>query len=293
MPTAIAYRSFAKINLYLDVLGRRRDSYHNIETIFQTVGLADELTFTEEVSGVALVCDAPELDTTASNLVYRAAMLLKERTGCPMGTRIRLEKRIPIAAGLAGGSGNAAATLVALNTLWDLRLTPAEIHEVALELGSDVPYCGVGGTVAATRRGEEMTRLPAMPDTWFLLLHPRLAVSASRVYNSPKLEFSTERPFAGRTPRFRKAIQALRRGDLSQVVFNRMEGPVLAGHPQLAAGKQRLLDAGCVAAAMSGSGPTLFGVCKGKNEATRMAERFPEYRTSVVRCVPAGLERIQ
>jgi 4-diphosphocytidyl-2-C-methyl-D-erythritol kinase len=293
VPTAIAYRSYAKINLYLDVLGKRRDGYHNIETIFQTVSLADELVFEDEPSRVSLICSAPELDTPESNLVYRAAMLLKGRTGYPYGARIQLEKRIPIAAGLAGGSGNAAATLVALNSLWDLRLAQARIHELALELGSDVPYCVIGGTVAATRRGEEMQHLPDLCATWFVLLHPPLAVSASRVYNSPELQYSREQPFAGRTRRFREAVHAVPRGDLAQIVFNRMEGPVFAGHPQLAEAKQRLLDAGCLAAAMSGSGSTLFGVCLTKNDAARVAEMFHDYKTSVVQNVPTGLERIQ
>ena len=293
LPTPIAYRSYAKINLYLEVLRRRRDGYHDIETIFQTVGLADELHFTEASSGVSIVCSTPELDTTESNLVHRAAVLLQERTGCSLGARIDLNKRIPIAAGLAGGSGNAAATLVALNSLWDLRLLPAELRTLALELGSDVPYCLVGGTMAATRRGEEMIPLSPLPDAWFVLLHPAIAISASRVYNSPRLRYSGERVFAGRTPGFRKTIRALEHGEFADVVFNRMEEPVFAGHPQLAEAKQRLIDAGCIAAAMSGSGATLFGVCRDKSHALRVAETFHDYKTSVVRNVPAGLEQIQ
>jgi len=293
LPTAIAYRSHAKINLYLDVLGRRRDGYHDIETIFQTVSLSDELHFTEASSGVALVCSTPELDSTESNLVHRAAVLLQERTGCSQGARIDLTKRIPIAAGLAGGSGNAAATLVALNSLWDLRLSYANLRALALELGSDVPYCLAGGTVAATRRGEEMAPLVPLPDTWFVLLHPAIAISASRVYNSLRLRYSIERAFAGRTPRFRNAIRSLACGEFANVVFNRMEEPVFAGHPQFGEAKNRLLDAGCIAAAMSGSGSTLFGVCKSKSHAMRVAETFPDYKTSVVRSVPAGLEQIQ
>lgn len=293
MAFAIAYHSFAKINLYLDVIAKRRDGYHNIETLFQTVSLCDELTFTEEPARITLTCSAPELAVTESNLVYRAATLLKERTGCALGARIHLEKRIPIAAGLAGGSGNAAATLVALNTLWNLRMTTGQIRALALELGSDVPYCTVGGTAAATRRGESITLLPPMAKTWFVLVHPAIAVSASRVYNSPMLGLSTEKPFAGRTPSFRRAIQFLEKGRLGRVVFNRMETPVFATHPHLMEVKQTLLTSGCVAAAMSGSGPTLFGVCRTKRDATRIAESIEGFRTSVVSSVPMALERIQ
>ncbi|MCX5759186.1 MAG: 4-(cytidine 5'-diphospho)-2-C-methyl-D-erythritol kinase [Candidatus Hydrogenedentes bacterium] len=291
MATVITYRSYAKINLYLDVLDRRRDGYHNIETIFQSVSLADELQFEDGDPRVRLACSAPELDTAESNLVYRTAMLLKERTGYSGGARIRLEKRIPIAAGLAGGSGNAAAALVALNALWELRLPPRQMHALALELGSDVPFCTVGGTIAATRRGEAMTRLPPVADAWFVLLHPPIAVSASRVYNSPRLEHSHERPFAGKTASFRRAIHTLAHGELARVLFNRMESTVFATHPHLDEAKARLLEAGCSAAAMSGSGPTLFGVCANHDAARRIAESFSDYPTSVVTTVSTGIEK--
>lgn len=291
MAATITYRSYAKINLYLDVLDRRRDGYHNIETIFQSVSLADELHLEAGGGQVAFSCNVPELDAADSNLVYRAAMLLKERTAYPGGAHIRLEKHIPIAAGLAGGSGNAAATLIALNALWELRLAPPQLHAFALELGSDVPFCIIGGTVAATRRGEAMARIAPVKDVWFVLVHPPLAVSTRRVYDSPLLEHSTERPFAGKTRSFRKAVCTLARGEIAPVVFNRMEKAVFAEHPRLEAIKARLLDAGCLAAAMSGSGPTLFGMCASQHAAQRVAESFSEYRTSVVTAVPFGVER--
>lgn len=292
MPTVISYRSYAKVNLFLDVLRRRRDGYHNIETIFQTVGLADELYFTEQASRIALWCSDPDLDVSDANLVYRAALLLKERTGCAKGVRIQLEKHIPLSAGLAGGSGNAAATLIALNHLWELRLTDGQIRALALELGSDVPYCTVGGTVAAWGRGERLRPLLPLKETWFVLVHPDISVSASRAYNSPLLEFAEERPFAGWTRSFRRAVHLVEHGHWAQAVFNRMEGPVFAGHPNLVAAKHRLLEEGCVAAAMSGSGSTVFGICAGQREALGIAQAFDEYRTSVVSSVPRAVERI-
>lgn len=292
MSAAITYRSFAKINLYLDVIERRRDGYHNIETIFQTVGLSDKLTFVEEPNRINVVCSAPGLEPAESNLVYRAATLLKERTGCTLGVRVDLEKKIPISAGLAGGSGNAAATLTALNTLWDLRLPPARLRSLALELGSDVPYCMVGGTVAATRRGEEIRRLSPIPKCWFVLLHPSVAVSTSRVYGNPLLGHSSEKRFAGSTRSFRRAIHAMEKGDFASAVFNRMEVPVFADHPHLGKAKAHLLENGCVAAAMSGSGSTLFGVCRTKREAQRVADSFDDFATTVVAPVPAALEQV-
>ncbi|HPO17272.1 MAG TPA: 4-(cytidine 5'-diphospho)-2-C-methyl-D-erythritol kinase [Candidatus Hydrogenedentes bacterium] len=292
MSTIMTYRSYAKLNLYLDVLNKRRDGFHNIETIFQTVSLADDITFEDQPNLITITCSSTELDTGEGNLVHRAAILLREHTGCKMGARIHLEKRIPIAAGLAGGSGNAAATLIALNKFWDLRLSDEHIRDLALKLGSDVPYCTIGGAAAATHRGEELIPLPPITPVWFVLVHPPIAVSAGHAYNHPLLEHSPQTPFAGRTPAFRKAIRTLAAGDIPCIIFNRMEQPVFHDYPQLAEIKQRLLELGCSAAAMSGSGPTIFGVCSERRIAARIAETLPEYRTSVVSPVPVGVERI-
>jgi len=291
MPAALVYRSYAKLNLYLDVLARRPDGYHDIETLFQTVSLCDEMQFSERRARVSVACSVPELNVAEANLAYRAAMLLRERTGCRHGARIVLEKQIPIAAGLGGGSGNAAATLSALNQLWNLSLPDDDLHALAAELGSDVPFCLKGGTAAAWGRGEVLAPVAPLRATWFILIHPAMPVSTSRVYNDPRLTFSGETPVNGRTPRFEKAIDALARGDLREALFNRMEQVVFADHPQLADTKQRLLDAGCVAAAMSGSGPTLFGACGSKQQAVKIGESFSDCKTSVVCTAPAGLER--
>ncbi|MCC6699324.1 MAG: 4-(cytidine 5'-diphospho)-2-C-methyl-D-erythritol kinase [Candidatus Hydrogenedentes bacterium] len=275
-------RSHAKINLYLDVLRKRRDGYHHIETIFQTVSLADKLDFEPRASGLSMECTNPGLQAGDDNLVMRAARALQAATGCALGAHIYLDKRIPLAAGLAGGSGNAAATLWALNQLWETRLPAARLHRIAATLGADVPYCLVGGTVAATGRGEIMSALPALPKTWIILLHPELAVSTKAVYTSPHLEKSSERPFAGRTPSFRKAIRAIREGDFAAGIFNRMETAVFRMHPELAELKAALLHAGCKAAAMSGSGPTVFGVCDSEAQARQVAGALPGIRTTTV-----------
>ncbi len=285
-------RSYAKINLYLDVLRRRRDGYHNIETIFQTVGLCDELSFADDPSGrISLTCSKPGLETGDTNLVCRAAALLRGHTGCSRGAVLHLEKNIPIAAGLAGGSGNAAAALVGLNALWNLELTAERLQTLALQLGSDVPYCLLGGLMAGTLRGEELAPLHAPHPWWYVLVHPPLAVSTAQAYNHPLLEKNTEPPVAGRTKSFRRAIDALAAGEIGEAVFNRMERPVFAMHPVLAEIKARLLDAGCLSAAMSGSGPTMFGVCAGESEARRIAESMGStWRARTVAASPEGLE---
>ncbi len=292
----MVWRSFAKINLYLDVLRKRRDGYHNIETIFQTVSLYDELTFINDDS-LSLSCNGPGLDMGPSNLVYRAAALLREETGCRKGVRIHLDKRIPIAAGLAGGSGNAAATLAALNNLWNLRLSFGHLARLARGLGADVAYCLYGGTMAGTQRGEALVPLPPVHEPWFILVHPAAAMSTASAYNHVLLKMSPEFPFAERTPSFRKAIIALAEGDFPRVLFNRMEKPVFSEHQALGELKERLYKAGCGAVAMSGSGPTLFGVCRSRQEALRIAEVFhaekPECPTSVVNPSPKGIEWVR
>lgn len=290
VPSTLAYRSYAKVNLYLDVLGRRDDGYHDLETIFQTVDLFDELQFTERPSEITLACATPNIGPPEKNLAWRAAALLKKECDCPRGVHIELTKRIPIAAGLAGGSGNAAATLHALNRLWDLALTDTHLHALAQELGADVPYCLVGGSVAATGRGDELSPLKPLPEAWLVLLHPALSISTAHVFNHPKLTCSGIAPVDGRTPAFAQVIAAAESGDWSAALFNRLEEVVFDEHPELAKLKGRLMDAGCSAAVMSGSGPTIFGVCASEEEAARVASTVRDVDATVVKTATVGVE---
>ncbi|MCK5861952.1 MAG: 4-(cytidine 5'-diphospho)-2-C-methyl-D-erythritol kinase, partial [Candidatus Hydrogenedentes bacterium] len=291
--TPMTWRSYAKVNLYLDVLGKRRDGYHTIETLFQTVSLFDELTFSEDAH-ISMTCSREDLDTGSSNLVCQAARLLKESTGYPGGARIHLNKRIPIAAGLAGGSGNAAAVLLALNALWGLKLPLPRLVPLARKLGADVPYCLYGGTVMARLRGDSLTQLPPISGIWFVLVHPPIAVSAGQVYSDPLLKHSNEISFAGRTPAFRKAIAALALGDLKGTVFNRMEVPVFEENRSLEVIKSQLLELGCEAAAMSGSGPTIFGICRSQQQALQVVKGLKQQGvtepTSIVSTISVGVE---
>lgn len=291
MTPTVAYRSYAKLNLHLDVLNRRNDGYHNIETIFQTVDLGDTLQFSERRSRISLNCNSTDIDAGEDNLVWRAADLLRRRSGCRLGVRIDLEKRIPVAAGLGGGSGNAAAALVALNALWGLGLDKKQLAEFALELGSDVPFCLDGGTAAGTGRGEVLTRLKPPPIPWFVLLHPPLSISTSRIFNHPALARRKTVPRGGHTPAFKRVLEAFEKGQVPDTLINRFETVVFADQPKLAVLKQRLLDAGCTTAAMSGTGPTLFGICNTKKQAQQAAETFPEMKTTVARRVKVGVER--
>ena len=286
---SVCVHSHAKVNFYLDVVRRRRDGYHNIETLFQTISLADTLVAEVRPSELTMECSNPTLECGPSNLVLKAAEVLRQETGCRVGAHMNLAKRVPVAAGLAGGSGNAAAALVALDTLWRLNLPNARLSRLALALGSDVPYCLEGGTVAATGRGERMCKLNPVPESWLVLVHPPLAVSTRAVYTSPLLHISEERPFAGRTPSFRRAIRSLERGDISSALRNTMERVAFAMHPELEAMVQRLRDEGCTAAAMSGSGPTLFGVCDDRAHAEKIAASLTGLACTVTHTVSQAL----
>ena len=285
------YRSYAKINLYLDVLGRRPDGYTNIETVFQTVGLWDELAFAPADSGTRFTCSDPALAEPRENLVCRAVALLRERTGEARGIAIHLDKRIPVAAGLAGGSGNAAATLTALNDLWALALPAATLAALALELGSDVPYCLAGGTVAAAGRGELLERLPPLAPRWLVLVHPPLAVTAGYAYGHPRLTRNLSAPVDGKTPAFKNALAALAEGRVAETVFNRMESGVFCDYPALLEIKGRLRDYGCDASAMSGSGPTVFGLCATEARAREVGMQFADYPVSVLQTMDRGVTR--
>lgn len=285
--SVLTSHSYAKVNLFLEVGNRRDDGFHNIETIFQTVDLADELRFEARENDVVLDCDRDDLDTGPANLVHRAAEVLRDDTGCAAGARITLTKRIPIAAGLAGGSGNAAATLIGLNRLWGLELPPERLHALALRLGSDVPYCLRGGTVGGRGRGELMAPLAPLRDVWFVMVHPAIQVSTAWVYGHPDLP---RRPMDDTPTRpFRDALDALAKRDWPRVLKNAMETVVFDRHPELAAIKHRLIDAGCTAAVMSGSGPTVFGVTESENAAQRAAKRIAESPVTVTRPVDHGV----
>ena len=285
-------RSYAKINLYLDVLGKRPDGYHNLETIFQSIDLFDEIELDVADGDVLFTCEHQGVPQGEDNLVVRAARLLQRETGSSEGARIYLQKRIPVGAGLAGGSGNAAAALVGLNALWDLRISRARLLELGLELGSDVPFCLTGGTQAATGRGEVLDALPPLDNVWFALVHPPIHVSTASVFNDPAMTHSTEHVENDKSPSFRRAIEHVRRGEWSNAVFNRLEPIVFARHPELAEAKSRLIAAGCIAAVMSGTGPTLVGVCPSREHAKRAA-RAQRWASSTAVPMSRGVELIQ
>lgn len=257
----------AKVNLTLEVLGRRPDGYHDICSVMQAIGLADRLTVAPGKE-LQLQCEHAELEGT-HNLVWQAAALLRRQTGESRGAMIFLEKRIPVAAGLGGGSSDAAATLLALDRLWGLALGRPRLMELAAQIGSDVPFfLGEGTCALAEGRGERLTQLPALPARWVVLLKPPLSVSAGAVY----AVFPQERWASGR--RTRAWLEQARRQREVPEPFNDLEAAALHVAPQAAAAREALLEAGAAKALMSGSGPTYFALFEEETAARGVYDRL-------------------
>lgn len=267
--------AYGKINLTLRVLGRRQDGYHNLSTIFQSIALADRLTLRRHYEGLHLETTGRPVPSGPDNLVYQAAARLQTRYGFP-GVKITLQKEIPLAAGLAGGSSDAAATLLAVNILFNLGLTPGQLAREGVALGADIPFCVLGGTALGRGRGEELTLLPPIPPLWLVLVKPSFGVSTADVYQAwdanPGLE-SLEHPDEER------ALAAIMNGDREELLAalgNDLEAVTCRLYPEVTAIKLRLLAEGAERAVMCGSGPAVFGVAADTATAQRIASRLQE-----------------
>ena len=254
--TTQRFASPAKVNLGLRILGKRADGYHAIETIFQMLDLCDWLTIqTHDEGTIRLTCHPPTLPTNAENLVVRAASLLQQAGNVHHGATITLEKHIPIAAGLGGGSSNAATTLLALNYLWELHFPLSTLHRLAMQLGSDVPFFLGGATALAQGRGEILSPLPPPPPLAGLLVNPGFGISAGWAYGQ----------FAGRSqapaPSQGSVVRALYAQDLNRLadITNDLEPGVVAVYPVIRQARQALLAVGAGVTFMTGSGPTVCG----------------------------------
>lgn len=288
-------RTNAKVNLLLSVRDRRPDGYHEIETVLQSVGLADDLTIAPTSSNdVAIRMHADgsrgaPIPSERDNLVYRAAHELIRRGVRSNGAMIDLAKRIPLAAGLGGGSANAAGALHGLNDLWNAGLSEQELVAVAADVGSDVPACVLGGAVVARGRGESVRRVPAMT-AWFVLGISGPSLSTRDVYAGWKAHASGRRVGAA------AMAAALADGDVERVAgeaHNDLEPAAIALRPDLEARRAALSDAGALAALVSGSGPTVFGIARDETHAREVSARAAHAfdRVEVVPSRPRCVER--
>ncbi|HEY7124816.1 MAG TPA: 4-(cytidine 5'-diphospho)-2-C-methyl-D-erythritol kinase [Ktedonobacterales bacterium] len=271
-------RAFAKINLTLDVLGKRADGYHELASVMQTVALADTLVFQSLPDGrLEFFCDVPELNGP-ENLVCQAVQLVRETTGCQHGVRIELQKGTPAQGGLGGGSSDAASVLLALNQWWRLGLGQEQLLALAARLGSDVPFFVLGGTALVEGRGERVTPLPDLPGHWVILLKPPVAVSTPAAFRAlAPADYTTGEA----TSRLVAAIQSAEQASLvdlqrADVLVNALEERICHLYPEVAAGRAALKAAGAPVARMSGSGPTLFATFASLEQAVSIYRQLAE-----------------
>jgi 4-diphosphocytidyl-2-C-methyl-D-erythritol kinase len=265
---SISIPAFAKINLSLRVLGKRADGYHEIDTTFQATSLHDTITV-EHADGVAirLWCDDRSIPSDETNLVWRAAVALRERYSIDRGVKIRLVKRIPSEAGLGGGSSDAAATLIALVQLWEIEASANDLVRIAESLGSDVPFFFFGGTARATGRGELIEPLPDAPEQHLLIIKPNASVSTLNAYNalnSPALTSSDAKPILFRS----QASDDSASFDLN-ALHNDFEAVIFQLEPEIERAKNALLKSGARAAMLCGSGSAVFGIFENQDAQER------------------------
>ncbi|MFC4777178.1 4-(cytidine 5'-diphospho)-2-C-methyl-D-erythritol kinase [Paenibacillus sp. GCM10023252] len=248
----------AKINLLLDVMRKRQDGFHEVEMIMTMVDLADRLEMEELPRDTIIISSqAGYIPLDEKNLAFQAAKLIKDRYDVRKGVYIHLDKKIPVAAGLAGGSSDAAATLRGLNRLWQLNIPEQELCELGAELGSDVPFCVTGGTALATGRGEKLERIDNPPQCWVVLAKPPINVSTADVYGRLRANELKKHPSV---PNMLEAIKAGSFGDICSEMGNVLETVTLDLYPEVLQLKESMQRLGADGVLMSGSGPTVFGL---------------------------------
>ena len=263
----ISLKALAKINLGLDVVRRREDGYHEVRMIMQTIHLFDRLDISKtKEDGIQIQCNLPFVPTNESNLVYKAAKMLKDEFNITEGVSVNLQKRIPVAAGMAGGSTDGAAMLYGMNQIFDLGLSQQELMERGVKLGADVPYCLMRGTALAEGIGEELTQLPPMVKCPVLIAKPAISVSTKFVYENLKLNDETIHPDID------QLITDIKAKDLHAIaghMGNVLESVTIPEYPIIAKIKEQMMKSGAINSMMSGSGPTVFGLFEDEETAQK------------------------
>lgn len=305
----------AKINLYLEIIGDRPDGYHELAMILQSIDLADQLDLRHNgTDQTRVTCDDPQIPTDGQNLAYKAAMLMAaqfpeaaRRWG---GVDLHIQKRIPMGAGLAGGSADAAATLVGLDLLWKLGLTQGEIRQLAAKLGSDIPFCVSGGTAIATGRGEQLAPLPSADFLHVVLAKYRsLAISTPWAYQTYRAQFSGS--YVSDQASLQQRRQRVHSGDIvtaisqrdgakiGRLLHNDLEKAVLPVHPQIEWLKQTLAEFNSLGVMMSGSGSTVFALVESEAAAKRVQQQLkaklpdPDLGIWTAKLISSGIQLLQ
>lgn len=274
MGDIITLKALAKINLGLDVLGRRENGYHDVRMVMQTIYLYDNVTMERtDQPGIELTCNLFYLPVDETNIAYKAAKLLMDEFDISGGVRIVLDKHIPVAAGLAGGSANAAAVLVGMNRLFSLGLSQEDLMKRGVSLGADVPYCVMRGTVLAEGIGEVLSPLPPLPKCCVLIAKPGISVSTKTVYeklDSQEIEVH---------PNIDGILEGLKKQDIQKVALsmgNVLEAVTIGEYPVIEQIKDVMKDSGALNAMMSGSGPTVFGIFEDRQRAKEAQQKIRE-----------------
>jgi 4-diphosphocytidyl-2-C-methyl-D-erythritol kinase len=275
--TSLERLSPCKVNFLLNILCKRPDGFHELETVFHPVALADRLTFAREGRGIRLTCNIPELPTDSGNLVYRAAESFLNDAKISDGVTIHLEKRVPLAAGLGGGSSNAAHTLLALNELFGNPLTPEQLQTLAAALGSDVPFFLQSRPALGLGRGEQIQSLEpftCLEDAYIFLHHPGFGISTAWAYKSLAHFPDALNGKPGRARELVAKLQSATLREAAPLFYNSLEAPALEKFPILTLFQERLREAGAAVAVMSGSGSTTFALAENRAAAEKLTEHF-------------------
>lgn len=287
----IKLKALAKINLGLDVLGKRENGYHDVRMVMQTITLHDKIKITKiESDKVEVRSNLYYLPNNENNIAYKAAQMLRDEFNIKEGVRIRLDKQIPVAAGMAGGSANAAAVLKGMNRLFNLRLNQQELMDRGVQLGADVPYCIMQGTVLAEGIGEELTELAPMPKCHIVIAKPPISVSTKRVYEALDAKSIVEHPSID------AVVGGLEFSNIEAVAKNMgnvLEDVTIPEYPIVQDIKDVMLKGGAINAMMSGSGPTVFGIFAREADAKRTMRLLREAKLSkqVYLCRPFNITR--
>lgn len=265
----IVRSSPAKVNLFLRVLRKRGDGYHDILSLMQRIDLCDEMSFSLRDEGIVVKCPGSSIPEDRRNLVYRAAEAVLALTGGKTGVEITIHKKIPVAAGLGGGSSNAATTLVTLNEMVGTNRSTEELMRMGAKLGADVPFFVFGRTALASGIGEHLEAVDGIPRMWLVLVNPGFEISTRQVYEDLRLGL-TEDPIQYRMPRFTTVSH------VAQELYNHLETVSLDRYPVLSEIKEQLIVHGASGSLMSGSGPTVFGIFESEDDARKAETKLRE-----------------
>lgn len=304
----------AKINLYLEIIGDRPDGFHELVMILQSVALADRIEIeASDTQDIYIHCTHPQVPTDETNLAYRAAKLMcdsfPEMHANYGGVNIKIEKNIPVAAGLAGGSGNAAAVIVGINLLWKLGLTQPDLQDLAAKIGSDIPFCISGGTAIATGRGEQLDDISHLTDLWVVLAkYDNLSVSTPWAYQTYRQRYqdsyiSDTAGIKSRTTKVHSgplvsAITHHNSSKIGKLIYNDLEKVVLPQYPQVNQLKSAFATQRVLGTMMSGSGPTVFALCESEPQAIAVRQKVesmisdPQLKFWVTKFVSNGIQTV-